>query len=231
MGMDPKEVAITMLVITILFHYFSYSFTIQAYDYSDYDISLDVEELYQSGIMIGEWDERNITYENTTWTEFDLNETQIRGRWETWTLTGKSALLFQSQSHFFDIPVWIDFRWLNIEGGLQITNQTMIARFDTDHNWTKIEGATGYVLFIRDPQENGNITDAVSEQGIVKLTIAEDVSWSEEPNVQSFISWYLGLVTGSENWGLPPSFGILVRLMTTIGMFAGIWLLVEARKL
>lgn len=230
-GLDPKGIAITLLLISILFHYFSYSFTVVAYDYSNYDISLDIIEMYASGIMIGEWDAANITYGNVTWTIWELNETTVRARWDHWHLVDKHGLLFQTEAEFFTFQPWLDFRWQGIEGGLIIMNSTIIERFDTGYNWTKIHGVTGFVMFITDPLRQGNITRAVQDDGIVTVTIAQDIAWSSEPNLQTFMSWYLGLVTGSETWGLPESFGILVRIMSMLGIFSGIFLMSEIRRM
>ena len=231
-GLDPKSIAVVLLLISILFHYFSYSFTLTAYDYSQYDVSLSIIDLYSSGIMIGEWEAHNITYENATWTIFEVGNETIRGRWDTWTpLVAKTGLLFQKHTEFFTLQPWVDFRWKDIEGGLIIRNQTMIAEYNYNLNLTIINGITGFVCLIQDPSRQGNITEAVMDSGMIQVVIAEDVSWASEPDLNSFMSWYLGLVTGSESWGLPDSFSILVRIMSMLGIFSGIFLLIEARRL
>ena len=231
-GLDPKSIAVVLLLISILFHYVSYSFTLTAYDYSQYDVSLSIIDLYSSGIMIGEWEARNITYGNATWTVFEVSNETIRGRWDTWTpLVAKTGLLFQKHTEFFTLQPWVDFRWKDIEGGLIIRNQTMIAEYNYNLNLTIINGITGFVCLIQDPSGQGNITEAVMDSGMIQVVIAEDVSWASEPDLNSFMSWYLGLVTGSESWGLPDSFSILVRIMSMLGIFSGIFLLIEARRL
>ena len=230
-GLDPKEIAVLLLLVSVLFHYFSYSFTVTAYDYSEYDVSLSIIDLYSSGIMIGEWDVKNVTYGNSTWTIFEVGNETIRCQWQDWWLVGKTGLLFQKWTEFFTLQPWIDFRWKNIEGGLIIRNQTMIAEYDYDLNVTIINGITGYVCLIQDPSRQGNITEAVMESGVIQVVIAEDVAFSSEPDLNSFMSWYLGLVTGSETWGLPDSFGILVRIMSMLGIFSGIFLLSEVRRI
>ena len=82
-----------------------------------------------------------------------------------------------------------------------------------------------------DPLGNGNITDAVQTQGVLNIVIGENLAFSSEPNLNSFINWYMGLVTGSESWGLPDSFSILVRIMSMLGIFSGIFLLSEVRNI
>lgn len=230
-GLDPKSIAVVLLLVSVLFHYFSYSFTLTAYDYSQYDVSLSIIDLYSSGIMIGEWEARNITYGNATWTVFEVGNETIRGQWGYWGLVGKHGLLFQKHTEFFTLQPWVDFRWKDIAGGLIIRNVTMIAEYNYDLNLTIINGITGYVCLIQDPSGQGNITEAVMDSGIIQVVIAEDVAWSSEPDLTAFMSWYLGLVTGSETWGLPDSFGILVRIMSMLGIFSGIFLLIEARRL
>lgn len=228
---DPKDIAITLLLISVLFHYFSYSFTVVAFDYSEYDISLDITDLYASGIMIGESDEHNVTYGDNTFTEFVINESRIRVAWINWFAQGGDGLIFTQRVPFFGFDAWIDFTFVNIEGGENIRNSTITALWESNNNWTKVHAKTGYVLFITDPLKQGNITRAVQEDGNLTLTLAEDISWADEPNLATFMSWYIGLVTGSESWGLPDSFSILVRIMTMLGIFSGIFLLIEARRL
>lgn len=229
---DPKDIAITLLLISVLFHYFSYSFTVQAYDYSDYDISLSITDLYTSGIMLGEFDEHNITYNSGIWTTFEINESTIRCQWTRFPLfNNQDGILWQIRAPFFGFPAWIDFTFVNIFQGRLIRNTTIMTLWESDNNWTKVHGKTGYVLFITDPLKEGNITRAVQEDGNLTLTLAEDIAWADEPNLSTFMSWYIGLVTGSETWGLPDSFSILVRIMTMLGIFSGIFLLIEARRL
>lgn len=228
---DPKDIAITLLLISVLFHYFTYSFTVTAYDYSDWDISLDINDLYSSGIMLGNWDENNITYKAGTWTIFQINDSTIRCQWQDWALLGGDGIVWQIKAPFFGFPAWIDFTFVNIFQERNIKNSTIMERWESDHNWSKVHGKTGYVVFITDPLKQGNITRATQIDGNLTLTLAEDISWADEPNLSTFMSWYIGLVTGSETWGLPDSFSILVRIMTMLGIFSGIFLLIEARRL
>ena len=228
---DPKDIAITLLLISVLFHYFTYSFTVTAYDYSDWDISLDINDLYSSGIMLGNWDENNITYNAGTWTIFQINDSTIRCQWQDWALLGGDGIVWQIKAPFFGFPAWIDFTFVNIFQERNIKNSTIMERWESDHNWSKVHGKTGYVVFITDPLKQGNITRATQIDGNLTLTLAEDISWADEPNLSTFMSWYIGLVTGSETWGLPDSFSILVRIMTMLGIFSGIFLLIEARRL
>ena len=233
MGLDPKEIAITMLLVSILFHYFSYSFTITAIDYGDYDVTIGIIDLYSSGIMLGEYDEHNISFQTDPYpyTEFDINETTVRFLWRDYIFVG-DAIGSQIQAKFFGVDTWMDFEWQNIRGQDFIRNETIIDLFGAEQeNMTIIRGTTGYVLFITDPLRQGNITNAVLVDGNLTLTLAENMAWSEEPNVSTFISWYLGLVTGTETWGLPDNFAIIVRVMTLLGMFAGIFLLSELRRI
>lgn len=233
MGLDPKEIAITMLLVTIFFHYFSYSFTISAIDYSDYEISIDIVDLYSSGIMLGEYDEHNISYQNggpDIRTEFEIENSTIRFLWSDFIGRG-DAISSQIKAWFFGFPSWINFDWQNIQGKRFIRNETIIDLWDSENNWTKIHALSGYVLFITDPLKQGNITRAVQIDGNLTLTLCQDVAWAEEPSISSFISWYWGLVTGSESFGLPENFAIIVRVMTLLGMFAGVFLLSELRRI
>lgn len=239
-GLDPKSMAVVLLLISIFFHYFSYSFTVVAFDYAQYDISLDLNELYSSGIMLGEFDEHNITYEAGTWTEFDIENKTIRTQWKDWPFLvvadpfdsdSGDGLAFQVQKDFFGFETWSSFFLQNIAKGRLIRNETVVALFDTATNSSRVFGKTGYVLFFTDPLKQGNMTRAIQDTGIVTLTIAKNMEWAREENLNTFVSWYIGLVTGSESWGLPPSFSIMVKVMTMLGIFSGIFLMIEARRL
>lgn len=228
---DPKDIAITLLLISILFHYFTYSFTVVAYDYSDWDISLDRKDLIASGIMLGESDEHNITFNSLTWTVFNINNDTIRCQWRNWSLLGGDGIAWQIQAPFFGFESWLDFKFVNVYQERNILNETIIERYDREVNRTDIDGKTGYILLITDPLKQGNITRAVMDDGNLTLTLGENMAWADEPDLGTFMSWYIGLVTGSETWGLPDSFSILVRIMTMLGIFSGVFLLIEARRL
>lgn len=239
-GLDPKNMAVILLLISVFFHYFSYSFTVVAYDYSFYDVSLDLNELYASGIMLGANDEHNITFDAGTWTEYNLSNKVIRTQWQDWAfLTTEDpfdfdsgmGFAFQTRADFFGFDTYQSFYLQNIEKGRLIRNETVIALFDRTVNHTRVMSKTGHVLFFTDPLKEGNITRAIQENGIVTLTIAENMNWATDENVRTFVSWYVGLVTGSESWGLPPSFNILVKVMSLLGIFSGMWLLIEARRI
>ena len=228
---EPKDIAITLLLISILFHYFTYSFTVVAFDYSEYDISLDRDDLLASGIMLGEADEHNISYNAGFWTVFTINETTIRCQWMNWPLIGGDGIAWQIQVPFFGFESWVDFEFVNVFQGRLIRNETITALYRTDKNRTEISGKTAYLLFITDPLKQGNITRAVQEDGNLTLTLGENMAWASEPSLTKFVSWYIGLVTVSETWGLHDSFSILVRIMTMLGIFSGIFLMIEARRL
>lgn len=229
---DPKDIAITLLMISILFHYFSYSFTVVAYDYADYDISLDRDDLFASGIMFGESDEHNITYNSGVWTTFNIENDTIRCQWKRFPLYGgRDGILWQIEAPFFGFETWLDFEFINVFQGRLIRNTTIMTLWNPDKNRTQISGKTAYILFITDPLKQGNITRAVQEDGNLTLTLGENMAWASEPSLTKFMSWYIGLVTGSETWGLPDSFSILVRIMTMLGIFSGVFLMIEARRL
>lgn len=229
---DPKDIAITLLLISVLFHYFSYSFTVIAFDYPDYDISLDRDDLFASGIMLGEGDEQNITYNSGVWTEFNIENDTIRCQWKRFLFFGdRDGILWQIQAPFFGFETWLDFEFINVFQGRLIRNETIITLWKSDKNRTQISGKTGYILFITDPLKQGNITRAVMEDGNLTLTLAENMAWASSPSLTKFLSWYIGLVTGSETWGLPDSFSILVRIMTMLGIFSGIFLMSELRRI
>jgi hypothetical protein len=239
-GLDPKAMAVVLLLVSIFFHYFSYSFTIQAYDYGSYDISLSRDELYSSGIMLGDFDEHNVTYEAGTWTSFEVENKTIRTQWQDWNfLSVENAFdsdsgdgfAFQSLDTFFGFPTYSSFFIQNINKGRLIRNETILARFDTRYNSSRFLSKTGYALFFTDPQKQGNISRALSLDGELTLTIVKNMNWADAAALNTFVSWYIGLVTGSETWGLPPSFSIIVRVMTMLGIFSGIFLMVEARRL
>jgi hypothetical protein len=239
-GLDPKSMAVTLLLISIFFHYFSYSFTVQAIDYTNFDISLDLNDLYASGIMLGEYDEHNITYDAGTWQEFDIENKTIRLQWKDWAFLtvediwdsdSGAGIALQEKNDFFGFDTWASFYIQGVNKGRLIRNATIIDNWETTKNYTKFLSKTSYVIFITDPLKLANISRAVTDDGIITVTIAKNMDWASENSLNTFVSWYIGLVTGSETWGLPASFSILVRVMTMLGIFSGIFLMAEARRL
>ena len=235
MKIEPKEIAVYLLLLNVLFHYFSYSFTIFGADYSDYNIALGIEDLYMSGIMIGEYDEHNVSWTvPMSFTTFTIVNSTMRVSWTKWGILNNNyhGLGWMKRSPFFGFDMWIDFKWQDIgPSGHIIRNSTIVDNWDRDHNWTKIHNLLGFVLFITDPLKEGNITRAVYEDGIVTCTLCEDLGWYEEPSIARFISWYTGLVTGSESWGLPEEFSIIVQIMTLLGIFSAVFLLSDLRRI
>lgn len=228
-GFEPKNVAGYLIIITILFHFFSYAFTIYGVDYTDYNIALEIEDLYISGIMIGEFDEKNVSYlsDGSDFYEFSINESDMRVHWYNIPLVG-DAFAFQRKAPFFGFTVWQDLKIQDYNVDPYVLNQTVIEFWEGPiRNYSRFHSPQGLVIFFTDPLKQGNISRAVMDDGNVTITIAEDLGWREDMNLRNFVSWYIGLVTGSDTWGLPAFFTLAIQIMTTIGFFSAIFLLKE----
>ena len=71
------------LIFTIVFTYYSYALAFSVVPENRWDVTLDLDEIFASGIMLGEADDLNISYGGvgTTWHYFAINNTEIRVEW------------------------------------------------------------------------------------------------------------------------------------------------------
>ena len=232
--MENSKLAIFTILIAIMFPFFVYGFTTFGADYTIQDVTLSDEDLWRAGIMLGSNAVHNITFA-TGFTQYNLNETIFRVRWANNALILTPAG-FQFRD-FLDIDIRRDIlgegvltTWLdcNVKGqwGGSIFNHSIVENWDPSYNWTRFQLQSGYEILITDPDKEGNITSAVYDDGIIQVTIGENLNMQEAIGLRNFVRWYSGLVLGTEDFGLPPFFQIIVRILTILSIFS-VYLLIK----
>ena len=207
------------LVFSILFSYFSYSFSLAETPLGSWDLSIDRESLYAKGILLGEADEVNVSWTGDTFSYwyFSLNDTDIRVSWNDSILGDR--FLFQQHVFIFDQGIgWspIKFRDYNYF----IYNSSVTGEWNNGTKWSHFSALNGYEIFFNDPEGLGDITRAIYEDGTVSVIVAESINYQTEPNMRAFISWYANIVTGTNSYGLPPQFNIVVQLITALSILS-----------
>lgn len=202
----------------MLFSYFSYAFSLASTPLESWDLSIDQESLYTAGILLGEHDELNVSWTGNTLTYYDftLNNTEIRCSW--WGSLIGDRIQFQQHVYLFGQGIgWHPIKIRNY--GQLLFNSSIINEWDNSTKWSHFSGLNGYEIFFHDPEGLGNITRAVYVDGTVAIIVAESMS-IRDPNMQAFISWYANIVTGTNSYGLPPQFNIVVQLITALSILS-----------
>ena len=202
----------------MLFSYFSYSFSLASTPIETWDLSIDKESFYSAGILLGEFDEINVTWSGltTTFYTFTMNETDVRVTWMS-RIVGDS---FYFEQHIFVFGTGIGWYPMKMRDyGNQIWNTSVINEWNNNTKASQFSALKGYEIFFTDPEKLGNITRAVYDDGTVGIILAETANW-RDPNMISFISWYANIVTGTNSYGLPPQFNIVVQLITALSILS-----------
>lgn len=207
------------LVFSILFSYFSYAFSLASTPIESWDLSIDIESLYTAGILLGEADELNVSWTGNTLTYyyFSLNNTDIRTSWFASSIGDR----FHFQSHAFIFDLGFGWHPMQIRDfGMNLWNSTIVSKWNNQTKWSLFHSQNGYEIFFIDPEQEGNITRAVYTDGIVGVIIAESINYQREPNMRAFISWYANIVTGTNVYGLPPQFNVIIQLITALSILS-----------
>jgi len=213
---------------------FAYTFTNFGTDTESYDVSLNVDSLIKSGIVLTDGESLNISYgDNWINNEFNVSNILMRVAWGYALDPNSNGTFVHYQQSWLDkiIGTW-SYTYLTpyfegLGGGLLdtfgMTNITVIQNFDADYNWTHYRiKETGLHVFITTlPVDDNNMTKAIQETGNVTITVGSGVSESEDINFWNFATWYFGVVTGqSGNWGLPSFMSWIVRILAFIQLLS-----------
>ena len=207
------------LVFSMLFSYFSYSFSLAETPIDSWDLSISLEDLYTAGILLGEYDEVNVSWTGLTPTfwQFSLNNTEMRVSWYH-SVVG-DRFFFQQHVFIFDQGIgWYPVKVRDY--GLALYNSSIIERWNNETKWSLFHTLKGYEILFVDPQREGNITRAVYDDGEVGIIVAQSINYLRNPNMGAFISWYANIVTGTNSYGLPPQFNVIIQLITALSILS-----------
>ena len=205
------------LIFSIVFTYFSYALTFSATPQNRWDITIPIEEIMATGILLGEADDLNLTY-GDDWQYFTVNNTDIRVKWD-WLAIFGDHVRFQTHVKFFGI----DMAWMEMgikDYGNEIYNSSIIIEWVDQPKWSRFSFKNGYELFFSDPEQEHNISRAVYDDGIITVTVAESISFGDRVHLMTFVSWYAGMVTGTNSYGLPSVFNIVLQLINVLSLLS-----------
>ena len=208
------------IIFTIVYTYFSYALSFSVVPENRWDVTLDIEEIFASGIMLGEADDLNISYGGvgTNWEYFTVNNTDIRVEW-SWIATIGDHFRFQTHVTFFGIlSAWVEMGIRDY--GTEIYNSSVIVEWNNQTKWSRFTCKNGYELFFTDPEQEHNITRAIYDDGTVTLTIAESIGFSDDVNFLTFVSWYAGMITGTKSYGLPSVFNVILQVISVLSLLS-----------
>lgn len=222
-----QRLAVFFLIFSMSFNFFSYAFSFASNeDMANLKTALSIDELYRAGILLGEAQDKNITFATEYIYYETLNDTDMRVGWGLW---GADNLRIGQRNTLFSIfqigYPYVGFR--DYGNSVQITNASIIERWNPDYNWSKFTLDNGFIFFIIDPDGENNITDAVYTDGVITGILAESADTYNQVSFDTFISWYASMITGANNYGLPDFLILLVQFMTVMGAATVIFLMKE----
>ena len=208
------------LIFSIVFTYYSYALAFSAGDMGRWDITLSYDQILTAGIMLGEADDLNISYGGvgTVWHYFTINNTDIRVEW-SWIVSVGDHFRFQTHVTFFGLAsAWTEMGFRDY--GTEIYNSSVIIEWNNQTKWSRFKAKNGYEVFFTDPEQEHNITRAIYEDGTVTITVAESMSFDDDVNLMTFVSWYAGMITGTKSYGLPSVFNIVLQVISVLSLLS-----------
>lgn len=215
------KIIIMSLVISMLFPIFAYTFATFTGDYpSDYDITLTTEKLLNAGILLKDGEIHNITFANSTYTQFDYSNHSVRVRWYNDAIWGDRFWVVRQSVIEKLAGTWFFPEGLNyIINGVpyattNLDNLTIINNWDSEYNWTKVEipDEGSLMLFETLVSDDNNITKAIYETGTVTVTVGSQAGTGF--TFDSFIDWYWGVLVTGNDFGMPTFMSWLIKLLS-----------------
>ena len=216
------------LIFTVVFTYYSYALAFSVVPEARWDVTLDLDEIFTTGIMLGEADDLNISWASG-WHYFDINNTEMRVEWD-WIATIGDHFRFQTHAKFFGVELYWAEMSIRDYGG-EIFNSSVIIEWNNQTKVSRFKANNGYYILFSDPEQEHNITRAIYDDGNVTITVAESISFADDVNLRTFIAWYAGMVTGTSRYGLPSVFNIVLQLISVLALLSVVILAKEMIRL
>jgi hypothetical protein len=234
----------SLFLFSILFNLF---FSIYGYAFTyfpgegvtpDLDIGLDPDSLYKIGMSFINGTSLNVTFNMAPVIIEEETGVPLRVRWESY-LTG-DLLEFEIQNPVERyLETWYAPLRLNLYMGPEydhytyLYNSTIVTLWEPEFNWTRGVGGSDFAFFLTTwPDDDNNITKAVYETGRLVLTYGEPISLTgeDEISIKNFIKWYYNTITGFNSYGLPSALVWFMRIIFTLNIIAGVFMLKELSR-
>ena len=212
------------LIFSIVFTYFSYALTFSATPQNRWDITISIEEIMSTGILLGEADDLNLTF-GSGYQYFNVNNTDMRVKWG-WLVGVGDTIWFETHVKFFGLGL----AWTPMgirDYGNYLYNSSIIVEWDNQKNWSRFKAKNGYEPFFTDPEQEHNISRAIYDDGIITVTVAESITFGDKVHLMAFVSWYAGMVTGTNSYGLPSVFNIVLQVINMLSLLSVVILVKE----
>jgi hypothetical protein len=211
LGDATVKLLVFFLVFSILFPVIGYALTFDSSSISTG--GLDPDALMSAGIIITDAVTHNVT-RAAGWTTFALNSSSYRVQWEGDEFT-------------FQIPhPWLGWSWPTTIAPNPYLGVWAIGNFSDDYNWTNFQldpsgGASAECFFTIYPGWT-TMLDSMAD-GNVTVTIGKSFT-PQAADLWSFGGWFLGLILGTQTFGLPAFFVWMIRVLTVIGILCAVLL-------
>ena len=212
------------LVFSVVFTYFSYALTFSVTPQNRWDITISVEEIMSTGILLGEADDLNLTFDSG-YQYFNVNNTEIRVKWG-WLVGIGDTIWLETHVKFFGVGM----AWTPMgikDYGNYLYNSSIIIEWVDQPKWSRFKAKNGYEVIFSDPEQEHNISRAVYYDGIITVTVAESISFGDKVHLMTFVSWYAGMVTGTNSYGLPSVFNIVLQVINMLALLSVVILVKE----
>lgn len=244
MSETSHTMAITLLLFSLIFPVFAFTLTNplaglpQTEDKSQY---FDQDKLISAGVYLRAQERHPLVF--GTYSTFTLNEsqTQFRVRWNKASVLAIEAGWYFYKPNILDsqqYPTWIFPVGLDVQiKGVDYPqdsppkNMTIITGFEPAYNWTRISiKDLGLEVFITAEAADNDIAQAVLTNGVVNCTVGQTVNY-QDINAWSFMSWYYGMITDNNVYGLPVTLSWLLKINVVLTIFTGIIIFRELTRI
>lgn len=225
------RLVIFSFVLSLLFPMMAYTFTAFGTLPENFDISLDINQLQNAGIILSDAESHNVTFGQSA-QEYTVGNQTMRVQWVNRIAPFSDYFSSQQQSFIERIlgtwifPIKMDVSYdgsVGFIGSTSNTNATVIQNFDTEYNWTKWScvqnGLTVFVTCL--PADNNNMTFSIIN-GTVSVTVGSALIDAGDTTILSFVNWYVDVVTGQAgDWGMPSFLVWIVRIFSFLTLLSG----------
>ena len=223
-----------ILVLNLVFPVLGYTFTTFGESTERYEMELNPDSLMEIGLNLVDAESHTLTFGAAGWEEYELINVSIRVQWARHRIVAliyQDDIRFQKQSAIskaFDIwltPYTVEVKSIATNEWFPgLRNETILRDFDSEFNWTRFVLKDGHHVFVTPFVDDGNMTYALFEGGVLNLTIAKSFDEDTTFNFWRFVGWYSSLLIGDQSYGLPSMFAWVLRILGALSVFAVVML-------
>ena len=237
------RLVIFSFVLSMLFPMFAYTFTTFGEQPYQFDITLDAEQLQNSGIKLTDGETHIVTFGGVA-QEYSVKNQTMRVQWKDrfllpdyWSFQQQSYIERLAGTWLFPEEMKIMFDpslgWLLPDN---CENQTIVINFGKkDSNGKKQNFTTGQIVengltlfWSTSDADANNISKAIYETGALNVTVGSEAINLSDGTFSNFGNWYVQVVTGQgKDWGMPEFMSWIVRIFGFLTLLSAMLLTKE----